>query len=212
MEVIFADKERCVGCRHCEMACAIEHSEAKSLSAIVNETPQSQPRIKVELESDLLTEPDKCHHCDPAPCKEACPVDAIYHDEEFNTVQIEADKCISCGKCAAACPHDAIEFHPVEEDGDDIAYKCDQCLERLKDGNEPACVEACRTDALIFIEDNEASERKQIELFRSISSQIKDKINYPEVPKNIEGYKKMQEKIADISPLSSSKKEEENRV
>jgi Fe-S-cluster-containing dehydrogenase component len=31
-----------------------------------------------------------------------------------------------------------------------VATKCDGCIERLDSGKEPACVEACKVDALLF--------------------------------------------------------------
>ena len=212
MKVVFADVERCVGCRHCEVACAVEHAEDKSLVSMLNEDPQPQPRIKVGLGVDLMTFPNKCQHCDPAPCIDACPTDAIYHDPEFDSVQVEKDKCISCGMCAMVCPNDAIDYRQVEKDGNKVAYKCDHCLDRLKEGEEPACVEACRTDAMIFAEANDVSDMRQTKLFRNITSQIRGKGSHKEVPENVKAFKKMQEKVAHIGPLPSSTKEGDNRA
>jgi iron only hydrogenase large subunit-like protein len=42
------------------------------------------------------------------PCENACPVDAIAKDEQGRAV-IDFTKCISCGKCVAACPFEAIQ-------------------------------------------------------------------------------------------------------
>lgn len=41
------------------------------------------------------------------PCEEACPVGAIYRDQEGNQ-RIDEAKCISCGRCIRACPFGAI--------------------------------------------------------------------------------------------------------
>jgi carbon-monoxide dehydrogenase iron sulfur subunit len=188
------------------MACAVEHSSSKDLYSILTDKPKPQPRIQVGLGIDLMTFPNKCQHCDPAPCEDACPTDAIYHDSEFDSVQVEEEKCISCGMCAMVCPNDAIAYRQTEEDGNDIAYKCDHCLERLREAKDPACVEACRTDALIYAEANEVSKKRQTKLFRNITSQIRGKGNHKEVPKNIKSFKKLQEKIAHLGPLPSSKK------
>ena len=43
----------------------------------------------------------------PVPCEEACPVDAMYKDDEGKE-HIDYDKCIYCGKCTKACPFGAI--------------------------------------------------------------------------------------------------------
>lgn len=43
----------------------------------------------------------------PIPCEEACPVGAIFKDEN-GVEHINNDKCINCGKCLIACPFGAI--------------------------------------------------------------------------------------------------------
>lgn len=43
----------------------------------------------------------------PVPCEEACPVDAIYRDDNGKE-NIDFDKCIFCGKCMRECPFGAI--------------------------------------------------------------------------------------------------------
>ncbi|MBW2010744.1 MAG: 4Fe-4S dicluster domain-containing protein, partial [Deltaproteobacteria bacterium] len=111
MKTVFVDVEKCVGCRHCEIACAIEHSQKKDLMSVLQDTPQPQPRIKVGLGIDFMTFPNRCRHCDPAPCRQICPTGAIYRDEESGSVLVKEDECISCGMCAMVCPFSAITFH-----------------------------------------------------------------------------------------------------
>lgn len=43
----------------------------------------------------------------PVPCQDACPVNAIYKDED-GIEHIDKEKCIYCGKCMQACPYGAI--------------------------------------------------------------------------------------------------------
>ncbi|MFP4198418.1 MAG: 4Fe-4S dicluster domain-containing protein [Halanaerobium sp.] len=204
MKVVFVDVERCVGCRHCEMACAVEHSSAKDLYSMLNEEPQAQPRIKVGIGIDLMTFPNKCQHCDPAPCEEACPTNVIYHDQELNSVQVKEEKCISCGMCAMVCPNDAIDFRKIEKTGNDVIYKCDHCIERQRTGEIPACVEACTTDAMIFAEANEVSKMRQTKLFQNITSQIRGQRSKHKIPANIKAYKEFQEKLASFGPFPAS--------
>ena len=41
------------------------------------------------------------------PCEQACPIGAISKGEN-GTATIDFEKCISCGKCVAACPFGAV--------------------------------------------------------------------------------------------------------
>ena len=47
-----------------------------------------------------------CQNCLAASCREVCPKDAI--TVRNNRSYIDLDKCIRCGKCAKACPYNAI--------------------------------------------------------------------------------------------------------
>jgi len=49
---------------------------------------------------------EHCQNCLAASCQQVCPKDAIYFDNGRS--RINPDKCIRCGKCAAACPYHAI--------------------------------------------------------------------------------------------------------
>ncbi len=48
-----------------------------------------------------------CRGCLAKSCKEHCPKDAIFFDEN-NKSHIDKSKCVECGKCAASCRYDAI--------------------------------------------------------------------------------------------------------
>ncbi len=48
--------------------------------------------------------------------------------------------------CVTACPFG----HPVLDEERRIVVKCDGCVERVRRGRLPACVEACPTGALLF--------------------------------------------------------------
>ena len=47
-----------------------------------------------------------CQNCLAASCQKVCPKDAISFQN--NRSYIDLDKCIRCGKCAKACPYNAI--------------------------------------------------------------------------------------------------------
>jgi formate dehydrogenase iron-sulfur subunit len=60
----------------------------------------------------------------------------------------DTERCIGCRYCMMACPYGI----PRYEWQAAVPYirKCDMCVERLRDGKEPACVEACPERATIF--------------------------------------------------------------
>jgi heterodisulfide reductase subunit A len=64
-----------------------------------------------------------------------------------NQIQAEAERCLNCGcACMQSCPYDVIQF-----DGKaGISHKCNLCLERITNGQQPVCVDVCLTDALRF--------------------------------------------------------------
>jgi Fe-S-cluster-containing hydrogenase component 2 len=56
-------------------------------------------------------------------------------------VTIIDERCIICGYCRDACPHEAISYHQERA----VYLKCDLCRARV---NGPVCVEVCPTGAL----------------------------------------------------------------
>lgn len=161
MKTVFVNPELCIGCRQCEFACAVEHSHSKDPIGALFEDPPPRTRIHVEAGPTLNTSfPNRCRHCNPAPCQQVCPTGAIYRDAQDDLVLLDTGRCIACAMCAIVCPFDAVSFHPVAGNGNGVphalaAVKCDGCVERVRQGLEPACAEVCKTDALVYGELNE---------------------------------------------------------
>ncbi|MEJ2727259.1 MAG: 4Fe-4S binding protein [Deltaproteobacteria bacterium] len=126
-------RKDCMGCHACEVACKQEHALAVG------------PRLVQVLEKGPDFIPIYCHHCAKAPCKEACPVEAIYRNEQ-GIVLIDNDLCIGCRECVEACPFGAMQF----DDHQEIAVKCDLCVYRLAEGKSPACMSVCPTGCIGF--------------------------------------------------------------
>ena len=200
MKTVFVRPELCVNCRHCEVACAIEHSESKKLFDAIHEEKISKPRIHVEVGINYLTFPNRCRHCDPAPCMQVCPTEALYRDQETGSVVVDYGKCIDCAVCAMACPFGIIHFQRVFQlDSDrEVNAKCDNCIERQKHGKIPACAEACKTGALEFGDANDLIRvsRKDFTL-RMIKSEGTD-VEVPKIPANVRAFREIMAELAEL--------------
>ena len=151
---IFVRLDRCVGCHTCEIACAVEHSQSKTLFSAISEHPVPKYRLYVEW-----VPPDRklsilCRHCEDAPCVHACISGAISRTPE-GAVITDEDKCIGCWTCVMVCPYGVIGRHLETHK----AYRCDRC----PDLDVPACVSACPTNALVYRTVEEFSvDRRQV--------------------------------------------------
>jgi formate dehydrogenase iron-sulfur subunit len=101
-----------------------------------------------------LMSSDVCKHCTHAACLDVCPTGSLFRTE-YGTVVVQEDICNGCGYCVPACPYGVIDLR--EEDG--RAFKCTLCYDRLKEGQTPACAQACPTESIQFGELDELRER-----------------------------------------------------
>lgn len=194
MRTVFVHPERCIGCKQCEAACAVAHSQSKNLFWSVFESPSPKARIHTEPGLSLNTSfPNKCRHCDPAPCLATCPTAAIHRAADLpEVVVIDEHKCIACGMCAMVCPFDVISYHASMHapERTAVATKCDQCIERLREGQIPACVEACKVGALAYGEINELVKTARThysELVSAAVGRVPDEVQ--ELPGQIESWR-----------------------
>jgi len=148
--------DRCLGCRSCELACAVAHSESKDIFKAVREDPKPRRRVNVES-AGAHGLPLQCRHCENAPCIMACPTEAMHRDSQNGPVLIDEARCIGCKLCMVVCPFGSIS---ASADGKAV-LKCDLCQKRLEAGQEPACVAACLTHALQFVDVQEHGRKKR---------------------------------------------------
>ena len=134
------DMTKCIGCRCCEVACAEQNGTPADL----------RWRRTGEIEGGAYPYTQRfylsmaCNHCVEAACLTGCPVDAYSKDPATGLVLHNADACIGCQYCTWNCPYGAPQYNP--ERG--VVGKCDMCHNRLSDGREPACVNACPEGAI----------------------------------------------------------------
>ena len=176
MKTVFIHPERCIGCKQCEVACAVAHSQTKNVFLAVFESPSPKPRIHAEPGLALNTAfPNKCRHCNPAPCQMVCPTAAIYRPADFpEIVEVNARKCIACGMCAMVCPFDVISYYASADAPEKVAVaiKCNHCIGRQRQGKIPACADACKVGALVFGEINELVKSARTRYSETVSIAI----------------------------------------
>lgn len=131
---------RCIKCWACEIACqqwkGIPVGTIK-LRTVVEEITGTFPEVTRNFFSST------CRHCADAPCVAACLEEAIIKRKEDGIVVVNQDKCTGCKACLDACPYSIPQF-----DKDGKMQKCDMCLDRLLNGEQPICVATCPTQAL----------------------------------------------------------------
>ena len=133
-KVLSIHPEKCNGCGHCQLACALFHT---------GEADPARSRIQImEYADEGVFLPVACQHCVDAPCMKACPKEAIERDPTLECVKIDYDRCVSCQTCVAACPYGAVRFDKARE----VVYKCDLC------GGNPQCIHFCEPGALTYLE------------------------------------------------------------
>ncbi len=155
-KVIYLDIRKCLGCKSCVFACAVEHSKSKDRIEAISESPRPKARVHLVAVEGMAI-PLQCRHCEDAPCVAICPTEAIEKLGPQEPVIIHQKRCIGCKFCIVACPFGVICL----SDEGRAALKCDRCIDRQKDGRLPACVEACPTGALQFLSIDEINDIKR---------------------------------------------------
>ena len=142
----YFDQTRCTGCYTCSVACKDWND--------IDAGPENWMRLTTiengkfpNLSLSYLA--IACNHCADPPCVKVCPVNAIIKRETDGIVIVDESLClgkIECGaKCLKACPWDAPQFNSKENAK---MRKCNLCIDRMKEGKQTICVEACPMYAL----------------------------------------------------------------
>jgi formate dehydrogenase iron-sulfur subunit len=136
------DTTRCIGCGACASACKEQNKlpgpVEDHLTAYTWTTVQPREGVNVR---------QLCMHCEVPTCASVCPVGALHKTPE-GPVVYDAGKCIGCRYCIQACPFDVPKYQwdrPVP-----VVGKCILCADRVKEGRQTACAEACPVEATVF--------------------------------------------------------------
>jgi len=150
------------------------------------------------MESDLYYEaeqvprpghtymPVQCQQCRQPACVKTCPAEATWQEPD-GMVVVDYNWCLGCRCCMAACPYGARHFNwgtPAGINAEDmnpdthylgnrprprgVVEKCTFCIQRVRKGLYPACVEICPVGARKFgnLQDSRSEVRHVIETKR----------------------------------------------
>ena len=174
------DISRCIGCRRCVYACVDENNQSRDPQVHWIRVMQMDKEHGVDFtHADAYYQPSEvpqdghfyvpvsCQQCRDAPCTKVCPTGATWAEDD-GIVVIDYDWCIGCRCCMAACPYGARHFNwrtpaiPKAEVNPAMHYlgnrprpkgvveKCTFCIQRVRAGRYPACVEVCPVGARKF--------------------------------------------------------------
>ena len=134
------DINRCVGCRGCVVGCTTRDGinngpKLRTVHTFNDRQYPSLPLFHLSL---------ACNHCLDPTCLKHCPAGAYRKDPQTGAVEIVSEYCLGCRYCTWVCPYDAPKFNLATG----VIEKCDFCNQRIREGRQPACVDACPTDAL----------------------------------------------------------------
>ena len=183
------DRNLCVGCMACAVACKVENGTPRSVfwTKVLTEEVGTYPTVSINY-TPLL-----CMHCADAPCVDVCPTGAS-HKRADGIVVVDYDKCIGCKYCIQACPYGArtymdqiagyfpgkqltpYEAYAYQKHQVGVVEKCTFCSHRIDQAISkgrvpgvdrdatPACVITCISGARVFgnVEDPESEVSKQI--------------------------------------------------
>lgn len=159
------DSTLCVGCKACVAACKEANGNPPVFSTQDHlwDTPLDTNGytfnlIKMYRSGTMETKDAEengyafmkvsCMHCADPSCVSACPVSAMTKDPVTGVVGYDADKCIGCRYCVAACPFGIPKYQyddPLGQIG-----KCELCRHRYDEGHYSACAEVCPTGATLY--------------------------------------------------------------
>jgi Fe-S-cluster-containing dehydrogenase component len=150
---VLVDTTKCLGCRLCEFACAKANDlpePEKEIDRAVERTPtptQLTVNNRYETEQGPVSVKRQCMHCLRPACVSACLTMAM-HKTATGAVDWDGRKCMGCRFCMVSCPFNVpkFEYHSANPK----ITKCVMCVDRLAQGEEPACVAGCPAGALLF--------------------------------------------------------------
>ena len=170
------------GCTDCVQACDRENRLAGGTS----ETSSQWIRIMTlkDIHSGQTHAlPMMCQHCEHPPCVDVCPTGASFQRAD-GIVLVDRHLCIGCRYCMMACPYKARSFvahaltdqNPEVPRGKGCVEGCTMCVQRIDQGQLPACVDACAAagrNAIIFGDLNDPQSEISKRIATDVTRQVR---------------------------------------
>jgi formate dehydrogenase iron-sulfur subunit len=139
---LLIDFTACIGCKACMQVCKEVNHLPGGLSDQLS--PENYSVIKQQGE---LYYRQMCMHCLTPSCASVCPVGALEKTPQ-GPVNYDGSKCMGCRYCMVACPFNVprYEWHNAAP----VVRKCIMCIDRVREGKEPACAWVCPMGATRF--------------------------------------------------------------
>lgn len=146
-KAILYDATQCIGCLQCEGACA-EKNKLRYDDNVAKEKKTSDHKFTyVAVKNDDKYMRRLCMHCNDPGCVSACPVGALVKTKQ-GPVTYNEDKCMGCRYCMVACPYGVPKYEWSKALPG--VRKCIMCPDRVAQGLQTACADACPTGATKF--------------------------------------------------------------
>ncbi len=200
------DLSICLGCGRCMQGCFEENNQSRSpeIKWIIM-LHSKHLKIWLLHDSERYTNPPQrkddgnyylpvgCQQCDRPACVRSCPVQATWKEPDGITV-VDYNWCIGCRYCMAACPYEARKFNwarPTIPRSDlnplmhylgnrprmyGIVEKCTFCIQRVRKGHNPACVDVCPVGARKFGDVNDPSSQVHFIVKQMKTIQLKEDV------------------------------------
>ncbi len=155
----FIDTTKCTACRGCQVACKQWHDlpaeKTTNRGSYQNPPDLSFTTYKLVRFNEKVVDgklkwlffPEQCRHCIEPPCLDtADDPTAIFKDPATGAViYTKNTKNLDAKAIIDSCPYNVPR---VAADG--TLAKCDMCLDRVQNGEQPACVKTCPSGAMHF--------------------------------------------------------------
>lgn len=159
------DSTLCIGCKACVAACKQANDQPAEFSTkeklwdtpldisgktknVIKMYKSGSGQNKDQEENGYAFMKVSCMHCVDPSCVSACPVSAMKKDAKSGIVSYDADACIGCRYCVAACPFGVPRFQ--YDEALPKINKCELCRHRMPEGKYAACAEVCPTGATLY--------------------------------------------------------------